>query len=305
MDFRRRLVPDLVFLRSFDSAARHENFTLAAQELNLTQSTISRHILELEQQLGVSLFTRIRRQVLLTDIGRKFHKDIEKLLADSDAIMARTISSSSYQQTLRIAAPTAFMSRWLIPRLSSFTQKWQNLHLDLFTFDRPFELEEQACDIAFHLGKNVWPNGHCRYLCKEILLPVCAPGLVRNRDVQKASGLLDLPLIQNSTRPLLWQGWFEMTGLPLDLSLTGSRVDSFSAIISAACNGLGVALLPTYLIEQELKDKVLVPAINLSMINQDRYYLVTSEKKADKDVIEEFCQWTFASVKNRDRFDSV
>lgn len=301
MDFRRRLVPDMICLRSFDSAARHENFTRAAEELHLTQSSISRHISELEAQLGITLFRRVRRQVILTPAGAEFHREVEALLRQSERMMVRAVSAGDRAEVLRIAAPPTFSNRWLIPRLGNFVALHPGVQIDLFTYDAPFSLAEESCDLAFHFGEPHWQQGTCHYLCSELVVPVCAPQVLEDMGGKDQHGLAarlaSAPLLQNSSRPLQWQEWFNRAGLDDAKSLTGSRFDSFSGAIAAALAGLGVALVPTYLIETELAGGQLCLLTDLPLETPRAYYIVEPEEGLRTALVTSFKSWAFGSVR--------
>lgn len=138
MDLRRRLIPDMIMLQSFDSAARHLNFTRAAEELHLTQSSVSRHIQDLEAQLGVALFNRVRRQVVLTPAGVQFQREAARLLQEGRMMMMRALHAGDSPASLRIAAPPTFASRWLVPRLPGFCAAHPEVQIDLITYADPF-----------------------------------------------------------------------------------------------------------------------------------------------------------------------
>lgn len=295
MNYRRRLVPDMIFLHSFDSAARHQNFTRAAEELHLTQSSISRHISELENQLGITLFRRVRRQVILTPAGAEFHREVEQLLRQTERMMVRAVNAGDRAVTLRIAAPPTFSSRWLVPRLSGFCQANPGVQIDLLTYDVPFSLAAESCDLAFHFGEPFWPQANCHYLCRELVVPVRAPGLCpTGSDVNDISGY---PLLQNSARPLQWQEWFSRAGLDDQHSLTGARFDNFSSIIAAVLAGLGVALVPTFLIEDEIASGQLVILADMPLKSSRAYYVVEPEEGLRTPLVASFKEWAFGSVR--------
>src|SRR6478736_4732972 len=120
MPLPRKLMPDLTTLQSFESAARHGSFTRAAVELNLTQSAISRQIKELEGQLGVLLFERVRQRAILSDAGKRLLPEARRLLHHTEEMMIRAASGADAIATLSVATLPTFGSRWLTPRLPDF-----------------------------------------------------------------------------------------------------------------------------------------------------------------------------------------
>lgn len=297
MDLRRRLIPDMVMLQSFDSAARHLSFTRAAEELHLTQSSVSRHVQDLEAQLGVALFNRVRRQVVLTPAGMQFHSEVARLLQDSREMMMRALHGGDRTEALRIAALPTFASRWLVPRLPEFCAAHPGVQIDLTTYDAPFPLAQDHCDLAFHFGEPFWPQGECRYLCSEQVIAVCAPGLVSDQPVAALLGRL--PLLQNAARPLQWQDWLTHAGLERDFSLRGPRFDTFATTISAAIAGMGLALLPDYLIESELGTGELVALEAPALLSTSAYYIVTPDEGPRGPLVRIFAEWACSHVRRR------
>lgn len=299
MDLRRRLIPDMIMLQSFDSAARHLNFTRAAEELHLTQSSVSRHVQDLEAQLGVALFNRVRRQVVLTPAGEQFQREAARLLQDSRMMMMRALHTGDSPAPLRIAAPPTFASRWLVPRLPGFCAAHPQVQIDLITYGDPFPLAQENCDLAFHFGEPFWPQGACRYLCSENVIAVGAPGLLADPSAPTETLLAHLPLLQNAARPLQWQDWLEQAGLERDYSLRGPRFDTFATTISAALAGLGLALLPDYLIEAELAAGALLALAAPPLVSIAAYYMATPEGGARSPMVQSFADWAGTQIRRR------
>lgn len=299
MDLRRRLIPDMIMLQSFDSAARHLNFTRAAEELHLTQSSVSRHIQDLEAQLGVALFNRVRRQVVLTPAGVQFQREAARLLQEGRMMMMRALHAGDSPASLRIAAPPTFASRWLVPRLPGFCAAHPEVQIDLITYADPFPLAQDNCDLAFHFGEPFWPQGTCRYLCSEHVIAVGAPALLSDPAAPTEALLARLPLLQNAARALQWQDWLEQAGLERDFSLRGPRFDTFAATISAALAGMGLALLPDYLIEAELAAGALVSLSAPPLISTSAYYMATPDEGARSPMVQTFADWATTQIRRR------
>lgn len=296
MDTRRRLVPDIVTLQAFECAARHGNFTRAAEELNLTQSAVSRQISDLEAQTGMLLFERIRRRVVLSDAGRKFLPDVQRLLHQSEQLMVRAVTAGASNASLSIATLPTFGSRWLTPRLHKFLSTRPDTVLTVGSRSQPFDFDEEGFDIAIHYGQPVWAHGTCTFLCNEVIVPVASPALLASRPVQNHETLLDGPLMHVSTRPKLWTEWFEMNGIVSDRAYRGSRFDQFSMLIEAAVSGLGFALLPKYLIETELKSGLLEVVFEVPLQTENSYYIALPEGRQDNMLARAFQNWLLEEV---------
>ncbi|UHS57606.1 LysR family transcriptional regulator [Agrobacterium vaccinii] len=296
MDTRRRLVPDIVTLQAFECAARHGNFTRAAEELNLTQSAVSRQISDLEAQTGMLLFERIRRRVVLSEAGRKFLPDVQRLLHQSEQLMVRAVTAGASSTSLSIATLPTFGSRWLTPRLHKFMASRPETVLTVGSRSQPFDFDEEGFDIAIHYGQPVWAHGTCTFLCNEVIVPVASPALLAMRAVEHQADMLDGPLLHVSTRPKLWTEWFEMNGLASDQAYRGSRFDQFSMLIEAAISGLGFALLPRYLIETELKSGLLQVIFDVPLQTENSYYIALPEGRQDNALARAFQNWLLEQV---------
>lgn len=293
---RRRLLPDLGTLQTFECAARHGNFSRAAEELNLTQSAVSRQIAELEAQTGQRLFERIRKRVVLSEAGQQALPEVRRILSDAERLMMDTLAAGPVTQHLRIATLPTFGSRWLVPRLADFLTRHADVSLTVESRDSPFDFDTDPIDLAIHYGKPVWPGGVTNFLCTEIVVPVASRAMA-----ERLGGAPDLsvaPLLHVTSRPRLWSQWFALYGNGAEV-WRGQRFDQFSMIIAAACAGLGVALLPTYLIEPELGSGALVQLLDAPMQTENAYYVVLPEARQCHRSAANFQNWILGQVSNR------
>ncbi len=295
MTLSRALIPDLGRLQAFESAARHGSVTQAGRELNLTQSTVSRQIRDLEAQLGVPLFERVRQRVVLSEAGRRFLPDARKLLEQGEAAMLRAMAGSK-ASLLRLATLPTFGTRWLIPHLPGFLQAHSGVALDIASRSEPFDLEEQGFDAAIHYGQPIWANATCRYICQEVIVPVASPALSGGLAVEGPGDLASLPLLHLATRPKAWADWFRQTGVEAASSFQGHRFDQFTMMIQAATAGLGVALLPLYLIGPELKAGQLQMVLDVPLPTENGYHFVMPNGKLDHPVANELYRWIVGQV---------
>ena len=176
----KKHIPSFATLRSFESAARHESFTLAADELHLTQSAISRQVKELELSMGVNLFRRVGRHVVLTNAGKKFADDVSVDLERVRQTLARAILAGDKSTVLRIATMPTFASRWLIPKLPNFLESHPDIELSMAARMEPFNLSAGRFDLAIHYGKANWPNTQMTKICSEELFAVASPDFKKN-----------------------------------------------------------------------------------------------------------------------------
>lgn len=294
MTSTRSLLPDLTRLQAFECAARHGSITQAGRELNLTQSAVSRQIRDLEAQLGVSLFERIRQRVVLSGAGRKFLADARRLLEQGEAAMLRAMTGSRTTLFSLATLPT-FGSRWLVPRLPAYLEAHPDMALNLVSRSEPFDLDEQGVDAAIHYGQPVWANALCREICREVMVPVASPALLETIGPNLA-GMPQAPLLHLATRPKAWATWFQSAGLATEPAYRGHRFDQFAMLIEAAIAGIGAALLPRYLIEPELAVRDLLVIADMPLATDNGYYFVVPLANKEHEVSGRFFEWIVGEV---------
>lgn len=286
----RRNLPSHTVLRSFESAARHESFTLAAEELNLTQSAISRQVKELEYAVGVKLFRRVGRRVVLTMAGRNLASDLAVDLENIRRTMMRAISAGGIGSALRVASLPTFASRWLIPRLPAFIEQYPTIEISISTRLKPFDLNGEHFDMAIHFGQANWPDTDMKLLCSETMVAVASPGFRDMHRIENVKDLVRAPLLHLTTRPMAWLDYFEAAGLGQKNLLKGKYFDQFNMVIAGTAASLGASLLPTYLIEKELSAGTLVRLTTETISTDNSYYLVTPAGQQNPSV-DTMCAW--------------
>lgn len=297
-NIQRRYLPSHSVLRSFECAARHQSFTLAAEELHLTQSAISRQVKELEDMVGTGLFRRAGRRVLLTKAGQTLANELAIDLENIHQTIMRAVSAGRQGTALRIATLPGFASRWLIPRLPEFSAQHPHIELSLSTRLKPFDMDTEHFDLAVHFGSNDWPDTDMKELCSETMIAVSSPEFKKQYKVNKLDKLVNAPLLHMETRPMVWKQFFQQSKLDDDMTLSGRYFDQYSMIIAGAVASLGAALIPTYLIEREIASGTLVQLGETSITTNNSYYLVTPSNCQNDDV-DLLCNWMKDSVGKR------
>jgi len=292
----RRFLPSISLLAAFEAVARTGSVTAAARELDLTQSAVSRQIKALEEQLGVELFLRERQTVRLTLAGDSYAREIREAL--------RRISSASlnlranpHGGTLNLAILPTFGTRWLAPRLGRFLSKNPGVTINLVTRLSSFDFRLDSIDAAIHFGHPHWPGAELTFLMSEWTIPACSPKFLEEHAISEARHLLDVPLLHLTTRPDAWENWFSENGVDFQ-TLHGMLFDQFATAAQAAIAGLGIALLPIFLIEDELKRGDLVAAIDRATESRERYYLAYPAERADYAPLAAFRDWIAEEVKS-------
>jgi len=301
MKIGRRHLPDLFCLQAFECAARHGSFTRAADELNLTQSAVSRQVKELERNVGALLFERVRQRVVLSEQGRRLLPQARKLLRQSEELMLGAKTASGSGTTLNVATLPTFGSRWLGRRLPDFVARHPDIALNVGSRSQPFDFDDENFDLAIHYGKPVWPRATCTFLCTETIVPVASPALLAEQPIATPQDLLQAPLLHLATRPQLWPDWFEKAGTPAPRVLHGHRFDEFSMLIEAVLCGMGHALLPLYLIERERASGDLSAVLEQSISTENSYFVVIPEAKQTLAAGIAFAAWLQTQISSEGR----
>jgi LysR family transcriptional regulator, glycine cleavage system transcriptional activator len=288
----RRLLPSLNALRSFEAVARHQSFTKAAVELNVTQGAASRQVRSLEAFLEQPLFERASRQIILTQPGIFYAALVKEALDRIEAGTVELISAREGGGTLSIGMLPTFGTRWLIPRLMSFQEQHPEIVLNLVSNDGPLDFATQRIDVAVRFGHGDWSDAVADPLMAEEITVVCSPALMSGADpLTSLDALRHHRLLQHTTRPEAWEHWFRAVDFrPTDVHW-GPRLEHFFMVIQAAIAGLGVALLPRLLIEDEVQNGVLVVPFPKRVAGPGAYYVVTPKAKYELPRIRTFREW--------------
>ncbi|HJV27246.1 MAG TPA: LysR family transcriptional regulator [Aromatoleum sp.] len=290
----RRKIPSTAALLAFELAARHESFTRAADELALTQSAVCRQIAALEDFLGLRLFRRTKRGVTLTEAGLSYSRQISARL---DAVERDTLSVMAHHgrgATIELAVMPTFATRWLLPRLGDFLAGHPDVTVNMTNRTRPFLFADTEFDASLYFGDAGWPGTEAHFLMRENPVPVCSPRRLGGRDALTPEEIAALPLLQQSTRPYAWRQWFGSLGMQVAHDMTGTRYELFSMLAQAAMQDMGIALIPPFLIQEELDSGRLVMPFHHGYLSDKAYYLIIPERKAETAALRGFRDWLVA-----------
>lgn len=300
----RRKLPSMQALACFDAAARHQSYTRAADELALTQGAVSRQVAALEEFVGAPLFRRSQHGMVLTPAGADYARLVAQRL---DALERDTLDmrgGQGHSGSVSLAAVATFATRWLIPRLPALARLHPELQVHIETRTRPFLFSaDSGFDAALYAGTPAqiqqWAGTRTRLLMHETVLPVCSPALLAGAAQISAQDLAALPLLQQSTRPDAWRQWFDAQNVQAPRAMAGPRYELFSMLAAGAVHGLGVALMPTMLIEAELAAGTLVVACDRPLTGQRAYYLVEPDLPA-RPALGVFREWLMGQLPEPD-----
>ncbi len=292
-----RRIPNFVLLRSFEAAARLESFSLAAAELHLTPSAISHQVRELEAYFGRPLFVRRNRRVEPTPEGRRLLDSLARVFDVIEAACAE-VSLAPQSQVLALHCPPSFATKWLGPRLPDFLQTHPEINLRLTSGPEPIDLTRvQEVDVAISYGSVIDRAGLvCVPLGQERIVPLCAPRLLRP-GVAPAALLGELVLIDSQLSGISWARWFALNGIAMPQRPRPS-FDRAALSISAAVDGVGVALESTRLAERELQRGELIElgAEHFMPLQQATHFLAYRANERQLPKVRSFRDWLFQAA---------
>lgn len=290
----RRFLPSISLLSAFEAVLRTGSISAAAREVNLTQSTVSRLVQNLEEQLGRPLFERHRQRLIPTDAAQAYGRDVTRAL---DLIQRGSMEFSANPGggALSLAILPAFGTRWLAPRLGKFLTRNPGVTINLATRLKRFNFAAEGFDAAIHFGADDWRDAGHMKLFEERLTACISPALLAEHPVRAVHDMAGLPLLQLETRSNAWEIWFSAQGDQAP-SITGMLLDQFATMTQAAISGLGVALLPDYLADVEIEEKRLVPLLTRSVPGSGAYWLVWPRSRSNYPPLESFRSWLAAEV---------
>ncbi len=280
----RPLLP-LNALRAFEASARHLSFTKAGLELCVSQAAISHQIRALEERLGVTLFRRLPRGVVLTDEGAALVPTLTESFDRIGGTLA-LFSGGRYREVLTVGVVGTFAAGWLMPRLQRFHATHPGIDLRLFTNNNRVDLAGEGLDCAIRFGDGAWHGTEAVPILKTALTPLCAPALARR--LAAPADLLRETLLR-SYRPDEWPSWFLAAGVPPP-PIHGPVFDSSPTMALAATSGAGVALLPAAMFEGALTAERLVRPFAIE-IDAGTYWLTRLRSRSETGAMQAFRLW--------------
>lgn len=287
----RRRIPSMGALMAFEATARHRSITRAADELALTESAVSRQISLLEERLGVPLFHRVKKRLSLTRAGFAYARDVAGTLVRLERSTFEVMAHEGAGGVLEIAVLPTVGSLWLIPRLNSFYERHPNLSVNLSARSSRFLFSETNLNGALCFGDARWPGARSEFLFDEELVPVANARFFPDVDSNVPKTLSTHRLLHLMTRPDAWNSWGMAAGIEGVNLMKGLRFEVQSMLISAACAGQGIALLPRFLIDAQLRSGELKVLSEISIRSPGSYYFSYPEDSADEPHLLLFREW--------------
>lgn len=286
---RRRQIPSLASLRAFEAAARFRSFKRAADELCVTESSISHQIRGLERHLSVKLFDRLHRQVSLTTEGIQYMLVVSKAFADierSSIGLMRNRESSADRGKLVIACEPGFANNWLSPRMRAFSEVASHIDVEIIpTLEPARELSNRAT-IGIHYGWRITGAFHCEEIARTRIFPVCTPHLL-----PLTSNLSSIVLLHDRT-VRMWGEWIEAAGIENVNWRCGPVFHSSAMCVDAALRSEGIALANELTAGWYLEREKLVQPFGLIIDPPGyRWYIVTDSSSRDSEESSIFRDW--------------
>ena len=281
-------LPPLNALRTFEAAARHVSFSLAAKELHVTHGAVSKQVKGLEEYLAIPLFLRQHGRLQLTDEGRCYLTHIQSAL---QIINNATVDIQAHllgTQSLAINVLPSLSLGGLIPRLEEFKSLYPNLYVDLSIGDHPVDFSQSHYDIAIRTATSEPQGVNFIKLMDEDLCLVCSPQIAEQMNT--LNDINDMVLLKHTLRPNMWQLWSQALGLKLTTEKKFGMAH-FYMLKQAAVSSMGVALIPRFHIEEQLADGSLVIPFAVSFTSPYSYYLLTPKSSNCPFKVQAFIDW--------------
>ena len=290
-----RKFPPLNALRAFESAARHLSVNLAAQELCGTPGAVSQMLRNLEDHLGVKLFERVNRGILLTQAGRDYLPPIRnafRQIADASRRVAVTADTGN----LTLSVTPFFASAWLVPRLKSFQEAHPGIDLQILTSGALVDFSRDSVDLAVRHGVGRYPGLRSYRVVSVEMVPVAAPPLVERLGTPAQSDeLTRWPQVHDVDRKG-WSLWFQAQGINEVGVPRGPSFDDSGLLLSAVVAGQGAGLLPAAMVARDVAEGRLVMLAKPTHMETFAYYLVYPEAKHDNPKISAFRDWILGAA---------
>jgi len=296
----RRRLPPLNSLKAFEAAARHLNFSRAADELSVTPGAVSQQIQNLEDYVGAALFKRTPKGLLLTDAAQTALPALREAF-DRLAEAASLLTAAVDGRRLTLTAPPSFAAKWLVPRLGAFEQAHPQVDVWLSAGIELVDLTAGEVDVAIRYGSGRYPGLEVRRLLSEEVIPVISPDLLAQQPLERPDDLTHHILLHDGSPDLDdscpdWTMWLAARGVRGVDGMRGPRFNQSSLVIEAAVNGRGVALAKRTLAQADLEAGRLTAPLQIATAVDFAYYLVHSKAKGRLPQVKAFMSWIEAEA---------
>jgi LysR family glycine cleavage system transcriptional activator len=289
-------LPPLNPLRAFETAGRLRSIRKAAEELSVTPGAVSRQVQSLESHLGIPLFRREPREIVLTAEGEQFLAEIS-LHFDGIRDATQKLTGRRSVEILRVRAYTTFAMKWLIPRLSSFHDANQSTEVRLTTSLETVDFDRENIDGAVRLGDGNWPGLEVDRLLPNEIVPLCSPSFRRRVGLKTIDDLARQPLLHSLVRPDDWRYWLQAVGATGIDAYAGPKYASSTLAYQAALEGQGIMMAQKILFIDDLRAKRLVQPFPFALDRGDfTYYFIYPQNRPRKPAFRRFRAWLLSQA---------
>jgi LysR family glycine cleavage system transcriptional activator len=289
-------LPPLNALRTFEAAARHLSFTKAATELFVTQAAVSHQIKALEEHLGVPLFRRLNRRLILTDQGQLLLPAVRRAFDELVSGVDRMREACGVG-TLTISTTPSIAAKWLAGRLGRFQALYPEFEIRLMATPRLVDFVREGADCGIRYGFGDWPGLRAERLFGASLIPVCSPSLLEGPHPLRAPEDLRHHVLLHALDDMDdWRLWLRAAGLKDIDPERGLKFDSVPVALQAAIGGAGVAIGHGLMIAEDLAAGNLVEPFDLELPDACAYYFVAPDRSADQPKIQAFRSWLYSEA---------
>lgn len=288
-----RTLPNLTALRAFEAAARHQNFSRAADEIHVTHGAISHQVRALEKELGTQLFTRFGKRIALTEPGRQFAIALRTSLLDI-AVATDAVRAGAGYRCLTISSLSSFAARWLAPRLGGFIEQYPDIEVRLQSSTHLTDFAREGVDIALRFGAGNYPGLFEELLMEDEYYPAASPGFNGGRLPATPLDLVRGTLLRCEMEP--WLPWLRAARVSLPEPTAGIVFQDAALLIRAAIDGQGIALVRHVVAASDIAAGNLVRLFDVSVKSPSSYYFVCPPAALQKSQVAAFRSWLFAEV---------
>jgi LysR family glycine cleavage system transcriptional activator len=283
-------LPSLKFLKTFQVAAVHQSFKVAAEELCITPSAVSHQVKLLETQLGIPLFERGPHSLLLTEAGQMYLQSIDSLFTRLEAVTEQ-LRTSFGRGLVRLHIPPFFASEMLMPRLQSFMQMRPDLDIHINTVGGTLQSHPAEADLSVIVGPAPTDDLESYRLFEQAFVPACSPQLLEDTSIKTIDDLNEQTLLIHEARRDGWQRWAEISGRDSLQPRNIVRFDTMQAAVQAAESGIGVALVSTRLGRTRFRAGTLVKLFATELPTGEAYYLIHRRDDAERKEVQALMRW--------------
>lgn len=283
-------LPPLKALKAFQVSGQHLSFKLAAEDLCITASAVSHQVRKLEEFLGIELFVRKTRALELTDPGQAYFEFLDGLFARLEA-ETHQLRAEYGRRVIRMCVPPFFASQLLLPKLSEFKSLMPDSDIRVMTQPSMMKVHPADADLSILLGSGDWPDLVTVPLFSRRIMTACSPELKKKFRFESFSDLNGRTLIVHENRPRSWENWAKALDVPPPQPGKVYRFDSMAAVVQAAEQGHGVALVSWPLSESWFESGALVRALNDEVETKDKFFVAYRPEEQDREEVTRLIDW--------------